>query len=94
MIKAAFIGAGNRAIAHMAALTHISDVEIVAIAELDETVKTSTEDRTKDHATNTQTVEDAKEAQIGVGQAIAILKEFYANAAESTALVLRIITLF
>jgi len=36
MIKAAFIGAGNRAIAHMAALTRISDVEIVAIAELDE----------------------------------------------------------
>lgn len=35
-MKAAFIGAGNRSVSHMAALTHIPDVETVAIAELDE----------------------------------------------------------
>ena len=36
MIKAAFIGAGNRSVSHMAALTHLPDVQTVAIAELDE----------------------------------------------------------
>lgn len=36
MIKAAFIGAGNRSVSHMAALTHLPDVETVAVADLDE----------------------------------------------------------
>jgi len=58
-----------------------------AIAELDVLVKTSTETRTKDHATNTQAVKDAKEAQHAVAQALTVLREFYAKAGEATALV-------
>jgi len=33
--RVAFIGAGQRSISHMAALTHIPDVEIVAVTDLD-----------------------------------------------------------
>ncbi len=33
--RVAFIGAGQRAVGHMTALTHISDVEVVALADLD-----------------------------------------------------------
>ena len=58
-----------------------------AIAELDQLVKTSTETRTKDHATNIQTAKDAKEAQHAVAQALTVLREFYAKAGEATALV-------
>ncbi|MCB0126187.1 MAG: Gfo/Idh/MocA family oxidoreductase, partial [Caldilineaceae bacterium] len=33
--RVAFIGAGQRSVSHMAALTHIPDVEVVALADLD-----------------------------------------------------------
>jgi predicted dehydrogenase len=33
--RVAFIGAGQRAVGHMAALTHIPDVQVVALADLD-----------------------------------------------------------
>lgn len=33
--RVAFIGAGQRAVGHMAALTHIPDVDVVALADLD-----------------------------------------------------------
>lgn len=45
MIKAAFIGAGNRSVSHMAALTHLSDVKTVAIAELDESRALESQER-------------------------------------------------
>ncbi|MCB0107036.1 MAG: Gfo/Idh/MocA family oxidoreductase [Caldilineaceae bacterium] len=34
-IRVAFIGAGQRSVSHMAALTHIADVQVVALADLD-----------------------------------------------------------
>lgn len=45
MTRVAFIGAGNRAVSHMAALTHIPDVETVAIAELDESRAIESQER-------------------------------------------------
>lgn len=36
MTRAAFIGAGQRSVSHMAALTHIPDTQIVSVADLDE----------------------------------------------------------
>jgi peptidoglycan hydrolase CwlO-like protein len=55
--------------------------------ELDNAVSSATELRTKENAKNTQTVKDAKAAQEAVKAALAVLKEFYAKAAEATALV-------
>jgi len=53
----------------------------------DETVAKATEIRTKEKAKNEATIKDAQEAQAAVAQALAVLKEFYAGAAEATALV-------
>merc|ERR1711897_118716 len=47
----------------------------------------ATKFREAEHAENTQTIEDAKEAQTAVAQALTVLKEFYAKAGEATALV-------
>merc|ERR1719253_2059212 len=58
-----------------------------AISELDAAVAKATEIRNDDKARNTATVADAKAASTAVAQALAVLKEFYAKAAESTALV-------
>ena len=44
-MKAAFIGAGNRSVSHMAALTHLPDIETVAIAELDESRALESQER-------------------------------------------------
>merc|ERR1719265_1659233 len=54
--------------------------------ELDNAVSSATEIRTKENAKNTQTIKDAKAAQEAVKAALAVLKEFYAKAAEATAL--------
>jgi chromosome segregation ATPase len=54
--------------------------------ELDEAVAGATEIRTKENAKNTETIKDAKAAQEAVKAALAVLKEFYAKAAEATAL--------
>merc|ERR1719284_116195 len=43
--------------------------------------------RQEEKATNTETISDAQEAQTAVAQALVVLKEFYAKAAESTAFV-------
>merc|ERR1719281_2011537 len=43
--------------------------------------------RQEEKATNAATVKDAQEAQTAVAQALVVLKEFYARAAEATALV-------
>merc|ERR1712060_555524 len=50
-------------------------------------MKESTDLRMAEKAKNTQTIADAKEAQTAVAQALTVLKEFYAKAAESTAFV-------
>merc|ERR1719160_328092 len=56
------------------------------IADIDSSIATATEDRDSEKAKNTQTMTDAKNAQQAVAQALAVLKDFYAKAAESTSL--------
>jgi DNA repair exonuclease SbcCD ATPase subunit len=56
------------------------------ITELDAAIQSATEIRTKEKAKNTETIADAKAAQEAVKSALAVLKEFYAKAAEATAL--------
>ena len=58
-----------------------------SVAEMDAAVKEATEIRTAESAKNAATVADAKEATTAVQQATAVLKDFYAKAAEATALV-------
>jgi hypothetical protein len=60
------------------------NAEILAI---DEAVAKATQIRTEEKAKNEATIKDAKEAQVAVSNALAVLKEFYAKAAEATALV-------
>merc|ERR1719160_1748336 len=49
-------------------------------AALDKAMKEATENRGKEKEKNTATIADAKAAQEAVGQALAVLKEFYAKA--------------
>merc|ERR1719163_2181987 len=58
-----------------------------AIADIDKAVAEATEERTAEKEKNEETIKDAKEAQVAVSQALAVLKEFYAKAATATALV-------
>jgi prefoldin subunit 5 len=58
-----------------------------SVAELDQAMATMTEQRQKEKAENEATIKDAQDAQTAVAQALVVLKEFYAKAAESTALV-------
>merc|ERR1719389_1510577 len=55
-------------------------------ADIAAAVKEATETREAEHAKNTETIADAKQAQEAVKNALAVLKEFYAKAAEATAL--------
>merc|ERR1719352_1927663 len=59
----------------------------VAIQETDAAMVNATEIRQAENKKNKDTIEDAKDAQTAVGQAIAVLKDFYAKAATATALV-------
>merc|ERR1719162_497910 len=59
------------------------------VAELDTAMATATEQRQQEKAENTATTQDASDAQTAVAQALVVLKEFYAKAAESTSLVQR-----
>jgi hypothetical protein len=59
----------------------------VAIQEIDGAMVNATEIRQDEKKKNENTIEDAKDAQTAVGQAIAVLKDFYAKAATATALV-------
>merc|ERR1719388_201686 len=71
--------------AEIAQLTQdISDLQ-TAITELDEAVAKATSDRAAAKEKNTATIAESKEAQEAVSQALAVLKEFYAKAAEATA---------
>jgi len=56
------------------------------ITELDAAMASATDIRTKEKAKNEATIADAKAAQEAVKSALAVLKEFYAKAAEATAL--------
>merc|ERR1719191_629326 len=58
-----------------------------AIADLDAAMLEATKVRAAEKAKNTDTIEDAQGAQTAVAQALTVLKEFYAKAAEATALV-------
>merc|ERR1712066_343658 len=57
-----------------------------AVAELDAAKAKATKLRTEEKAKNTETIADSEEAQTAVAQALTVLKEFYAKAAEATAL--------
>jgi len=57
------------------------------ISDLDAAIAEATELRQKENAKNTEAIEDAKEAQAAVVQAITVLKEFYEKAGEATAFV-------
>merc|ERR1719486_1906284 len=60
-----------------------------AVAELDQAMATATKQRQSEKAENEATIKDAGDAQTAVAQALVVLKEFYAKAAEATALVQR-----
>merc|ERR1719301_114098 len=57
------------------------------IAEIDAAVAEATKLREEEKAKNALTIKEAKEAQDTVQAATAVLKEFYAKAAQATALV-------
>jgi chromosome segregation ATPase len=63
----------------------ISDLT-AALKELADDMAAETADRAENKAKNGQTVADAKAAQTAVGDALSVLKDFYAKAAEATAL--------
>merc|ERR1719160_1590794 len=54
------------------------------VAELDAAVAKATEERQSENAKNTVTIEDAKVAQTAVANALGVLNEFYAKAAQAT----------
>jgi len=56
-----------------------------AVKELDAAMAEMTEKRSEAKATNTQTIKDAKAAQVAVEQATAVLKDFYAKSSQATA---------
>merc|ERR1712003_490559 len=58
-----------------------------AISELDAAMAKATKLRQEEKAKNTETIADSQEAQTAVAQALTVLKEFYAKAAEATAFV-------
>jgi len=58
-----------------------------AVAELDAAVATATNIREEEKAKNTVTIKDSQDAQTAVAQALSVLKDFYAKAAEATSLV-------
>merc|ERR1719446_1130879 len=57
------------------------------VADLESAMAKATEIRTEEKATNEATIKDAQEAQTAVAQALVVLKEFYAKAAEATSFV-------
>lgn len=57
------------------------------LSDTDQAVATQTKLRNEEKAENAQTLKDAQEAQRAIEQAVTVLREFYAKAAEATALV-------
>eukprot|EP00747_Dinoflagellata_sp_TGD_P154606 gnl/TRDRNA2_/TRDRNA2_177511_c1_seq1.p1 gnl/TRDRNA2_/TRDRNA2_177511_c1~~gnl/TRDRNA2_/TRDRNA2_177511_c1_seq1.p1 ORF type:complete len:663 (+),score=224.31 gnl/TRDRNA2_/TRDRNA2_177511_c1_seq1:126-2114(+) len=64
-------------------ITELTD----SVAELDAAMSKATNLRYAEKAKNEETIEDSKAAQTAVAQALTVLKEFYAKAAEATAFV-------
>merc|ERR1719247_1255582 len=58
-----------------------------AVAELDAAVAKATSVREEEKAKTTVTIKDSQDAQTAVAQALSVLKEFYAKAAEATSFV-------
>jgi len=58
-----------------------------AVADLDTAMASATGLRQEEKAKNADTIGDSQEAQTAVAQALTVLKEFYAKAAESTSFV-------
>merc|ERR1719487_2906682 len=58
-----------------------------AVADLDAAVAEATSIRAAERAKNLQTIKDAQEAAKATGQALAVLRDFYAKAGDATALV-------
>jgi len=58
-----------------------------AVAALDAAMAEATKLRAEEKEKNSETIKDAQEAQTAVAQALVVLKEFYAKAAEATALI-------
>jgi len=58
-----------------------------AVAELDAAVAKATSIREEEKAKNTVTIKDSQDAQTAVAQALSVLKDFYAKAAEATSFV-------
>merc|ERR1719178_535633 len=58
-----------------------------AVAELDAAVAKATSVREDEKAKNTVTIKDSQDAQTAVAQALSVLKDFYAKAADATSLV-------
>merc|ERR1719482_2384014 len=56
-----------------------------AVKELDAAMAKQTKERSDSKAANTQTIKEAKAAQVAVEEAMAVLKDFYAKSAEATA---------
>jgi len=73
--------------ASLVKLTHEITELNQAVVDLDSAVVSATEYRKEEKDKNLATIKDAQDAQTAVAQAVAVLKEFYAKAAESTALV-------
>jgi len=72
--------------ASIAKLTEDVNVLTKEVADLTAAMAKATEIRQEEKATNEATIKDAQEAQTAVAQALTVLKEFYAKAAEATAL--------
>jgi len=72
--------------ASIAKLTEDVNVLTKDVADLTAAMAKATEIRQEEKATNEATIKDAQEAQTAVAQALTVLKEFYAKAAEATAL--------
>jgi chromosome segregation ATPase len=64
----------------------ISDLQ-TQLKELDQQMAKATADRAASKEKNTMTIQEAKDAQEAISQALAMIKDFYAKNAENTALV-------
>merc|ERR550537_501928 len=73
--------------ASIAKLTEDVNLLTKEVAELTSAMAKATEIRQEEKTTNEATIKDAQEAQTAVAQALTVLKEFYAKAAEATALI-------
>mmetsp|Transcript_36603 Transcript_36603/g.68470 ORF Transcript_36603/g.68470 Transcript_36603/m.68470 type:complete len:686 (+) Transcript_36603:103-2160(+) len=72
--------------AKIAKLTQDIEDLTAAIAAIDAAVAKETKERMESKAINEETIKDSKAAQVGIQQAMAVLKEFYAKSATATAL--------